>query len=94
MPSKNFHDGKKVDFWDVYSTSFVWREVKPLGAITHGLRHCYVRKTKTAAQFVCLYAGIPSHSGDHHAHLFTCSLEFRRTLKIIARILRALYVKW
>ena len=34
----------------LYSTSFVWREVKPLGATTHGLRHCYVRETKTAAQ--------------------------------------------
>jgi len=34
----------------LYSTSFVWREVKPLGVITHGLRHFYVRETKTAAQ--------------------------------------------
>ena len=41
---------------------------------------------KTLLFVVCLYAGILSHSGDHH--LFACSLEFRRTLKIIARILR------
>jgi len=34
----------------LYSASFVWREVKPLGVIAHGLRHFYVRETKTAAQ--------------------------------------------
>ena len=34
----------------LYSASFFWREVKPLGAIAHGLRHFYVRETMTAAQ--------------------------------------------
>ena len=33
----------------LYSTSCFWREVKPLGVIAHGLRHFYVRETKTAA---------------------------------------------
>ena len=34
----------------LYSASFSWREVKPLGMITHGLRHFYVSETKTTAQ--------------------------------------------
>ena len=34
----------------LYSASFFWREVNPLGVIAHGLRHFYVRETKTAAQ--------------------------------------------
>ena len=34
----------------LYSASFFWTEVKPLGMIAHGRRHCYVRETETAAQ--------------------------------------------
>ena len=34
----------------IYPVSIFWREVKPLGVITHGLRYCYVRETKTGAQ--------------------------------------------
>ena len=34
----------------LYSASCFWREENPLGMIAHGLRHFYVRETKTAAQ--------------------------------------------
>ena len=37
-----------------HSASLFWREVKPLGMIIHGLRHFYVRETKTAAQTMYL----------------------------------------
>ena len=78
--------------------------------IVHGLRHFYVRETKTAAQttylllpisfvrlfityvclFVCWFVGIKSEKLTDFGgfRLFGCLLEFRCTLKIIARILR------
>jgi len=34
----------------LYSASFFRREVNPWGMIAHGLKHFYVRETKTAAQ--------------------------------------------
>ena len=44
----------------LYSTSFFWREVNPLGMITHGLRHFYVRETKTAAHttYLSIYVDV------------------------------------
>ena len=35
---------------NLYSASFSWREVNPLEMVAHGLRHFYVRETKTVAQ--------------------------------------------
>ena len=49
----------------LYSASFVWREVKPLGVIVHGLRHFY------DDGFACLL-GFRPHSEDHHSCNFVC----------------------